>query len=708
MRINTNLPSLQAQRRLSQTSQAFSRTLERLASGKRINRAADDASGLAISEGLNTQIRSLTRASRNINDAQAILNTSDGTIGTLSDILQRMGELAIQASNGTYSDHERQLMDDEVHSLLEEYNRIVGSAEFNGKKLFGGEFNDLSLQVGSNAKDKIIFNLPNLDMTSTFTTNSQNGSGGGDNEETTVGTGVFSFGSTETVNNYSSSTPGVGDFNEDGLDDLVITYDNSSGGVSIRLNNGDGSFTSMPSLAASNDVPDSPTVMDIDKDGHLDIAFVVNDGATGQDAFYIYTGNGDGTFNFSQTINTTAFPVGPPTFGDFNEDGKLDLLTTTFSNSKVELHLGNGDGTFTFDQTLSVGTLPRAPANIVDLNNDGHLDFFTVSQGSAGVSIYLGDGAGNFAVGETFSTGSFSRSGGAIGDLNGDGYQDIVIANASSNTITVAINDGDGTFTRSNLSVGTNPNSRPVLVDINNDNNLDIIVTNLSTNNISVYLGNGSGGFTAGATISPTGASNLGSSVTATDFNGDGNIDFMVAAQSSNSLYYFEGDGTGSFTEAQSFSGLGTPASSPALIDLNGDNVLDAVVTNSSNNKLTVLLQGSETTSSGGDNSNDNSSLSVSVATQADASELIEILKNARSKLAAARAIIGANQSRLQSALGATLITTESLTEARSQILDADLASETAELLKEKISQQAAVSVLSQANVNLQIVLQLL
>src|SRR6185436_9330286 len=147
-RINTNVISLASQRALTSSSKALGRALERLASGSRINRAGDDAAGLAISEGLGSQVRGVRVAVRNANDALGFLNTAEGALSELTNITQRLRELAIQASNGTLGASDRTYLNAERGQLLSEFDRIATQTNFNGSNLLDGSFSTTDLQVG--------------------------------------------------------------------------------------------------------------------------------------------------------------------------------------------------------------------------------------------------------------------------------------------------------------------------------------------------------------------------------------------------------------------------------------------------------------------------------------------------------------------------------------------------------------------------------
>lgn len=160
-RINTNVLSLTAQRNLASSSKAFGKALERLSSGSRINRAGDDAAGLAISEGLGAQVRGIRVAIRNANDAVGFLNTAEGGLAELTNITQRLRELAIQAANGTLGGSDRTYLDAEKIQLLAEFDRIATQTNFNGSYLLDGTFTTTNLQVGIQKGQTIAFNIGN-------------------------------------------------------------------------------------------------------------------------------------------------------------------------------------------------------------------------------------------------------------------------------------------------------------------------------------------------------------------------------------------------------------------------------------------------------------------------------------------------------------------------------------------------------------------
>ena len=168
LRINTNVSSLIAQRNLSHTNRRLSANLGRLSSGERITRASDDAAGLAISENLKAEIRGLGQAKRNAGDAVSLIQTAEGGLSEVSNIVIRLRELAVQAASDTVGDTERGFTDIEFQQLKEEVNRISKGAEFNGIKLLDGTGGMLDFQIGTgnNAElDRLRYNTSANDAT---------------------------------------------------------------------------------------------------------------------------------------------------------------------------------------------------------------------------------------------------------------------------------------------------------------------------------------------------------------------------------------------------------------------------------------------------------------------------------------------------------------------------------------------------------------
>jgi len=233
--INSNIASLNAQRQLSSSQNSLDTTMERLASGKRINSAGDDAAGLAISNRMTSQIRGLDQAVRNANDGISMIQTAEGALSESTNILQRMRELSIQSANGIYSNEDRASLQAEVDQMKSELTRIAETTSFNGQKILDGSLGEIGLQVGSEANETIALN-----MGSGFDAASLGASEGG------VSSGSFTLAQTDP-STAQTGTPGslealsAGDLTINGVDvpaamtgsDTVSTSDNASSAIAV-------------------------------------------------------------------------------------------------------------------------------------------------------------------------------------------------------------------------------------------------------------------------------------------------------------------------------------------------------------------------------------------------------------------------------------------------------------------------------------------
>jgi flagellin len=159
LRITTNVAAMTAQRHLANATVRVNRSLERLSSGLRINRAADDPAGLAVSERLRAQIRALQVGERNAGDGISLLQIADGGLAEVADLLIRLNELAEQAMTGTVSNEQRGYLDNEFRALVEEIDRIAVSIDYNGRTLLDGSGGDTRIEVGSGPGSGITLDL---------------------------------------------------------------------------------------------------------------------------------------------------------------------------------------------------------------------------------------------------------------------------------------------------------------------------------------------------------------------------------------------------------------------------------------------------------------------------------------------------------------------------------------------------------------------
>jgi hypothetical protein len=280
--------------------------------------------------------------------------------------------------------------------------------------------------------------------------------------------------------------------------------------------------------------------------------------------------------------------------GDFNGDGKLDLVVTDAASgptgetpaNALFVFLGNGDGTFTAaPATPLVNSVAYAVA-VGDFNNDGKADLAVLNNTNT-VTILLGNGDGTFAaVRSESSTGDYPESITA-GDFNGDGILDLAVTNSQGSSLTILLGNGDGTFRAGASSPETGSNPMYVVAgDFNGDGKLDLAVANEGSAAATILLGNGDGTFTTGAslTLAGTSTSAPGNAIAMGDFNGDGKIDLAVESltQSGTSQTFdvnvFLGNGDGTFSAQPALAIPGdTNAYSIAATDFNGDGKTDLV-----------------------------------------------------------------------------------------------------------------------------------
>jgi hypothetical protein len=329
----------------------------------------------------------------------------------------------------------------------------------------------------------------------------------------------------------------VGDFRGHGMLDLA-TANYASDTASVLLGNGDGTF--QPHLDyGTGRVPDSVAVGDFNGDGKLDL--VVTNAFS--NTVGIMPGNGDGTFQPEVDYRTDNAPVGVAV-ADFNGDGKLDLVTSNLgfgTTSTVSVFLGNGDGTFQAHADYVTGRSPYSVAG-GDFNGDGKPDLVTANgvTPNSTVSVLRGNGDGTFQAHADYVTGE-DPVWVAVGDFNRDGKPDLVTANNISDTVSVLLGNGDGTF-QPHVDYGAGLGPRAVAVsDFNGDGKLDLATANYTSNTVGVLLGNGDGIFQAHVDyrthIWPT-------SVAVGDFNRDGAPDLVTTNGNSTASVLLNTGGT--------------------------------------------------------------------------------------------------------------------------------------------------------------------
>lgn len=603
----TNIASLRSERQLSGVTRELGAVFERLSSGLRINKASDDAGGLAIASSLDVDARVFAQGRRNLNDAVSLTNIAESALDSMSSILIRQRELATQAANGALSFKQRSALDAEFNELVDEYNRIVESVSFNNRSLFDLDDNSYNIQAGYGADGRITFSS---------------------GEEIARGVGDGTFG-TPIATGVATDAIDVNDVNGDGIDDIIT----ESG---VMIGSEDSGFTVVTTSPASDVVTYDIATGDLNGDGFIDVARIFEDSSAGWFEVGVELGNGDGTFK-AEVAYQTPF--------------QSQLLTDYYDTLVVDV---NGDGR---DEVIFSSS--GADAGYMFVNDDGSIDGFN----SFGASANLKN------ISE--------------GDFNNDGLVDFA---STGNDTHIFLQNGDGSFTESIIvTASETENHRRFVADFNEDGIDDLAIRNVG--NTDIYLGNGDGTFRLGESIS-------GIPNTAIDVNGDGSTDLVLASAVSISVFLGNGDGTFS-APITSSPGVGNSLKR-AFGDFNGDGALDIA---SGFGAVSYVLANPEFTTT---------IARQSIVSRQDALAAIPVIDRNLEKLSAERGAIGSVQSRLNVALNNLQIGEENYRAAASQIRDADLAAESARLVRSQILQQAGAAVLAQANTQPEIGLSLL
>jgi hypothetical protein len=335
-------------------------------------------------------------------------------------------------------------------------------------------------------------------------------------------------------------------------------------------------------------------LVDLNLDGNADVVTANRDS---QD-LTVLLGDGKGRFTtHSAHSDKLEMPSHLIASGDFDRDGKTDLVISYHHSYDVTVLFGDGLGGFEEKSTFSVITEERNPPHnhglaVGDLNADGDLDIITSNHQDNSVSVLLGDGPGNFATaeGSPFEVGRGPYPL-ALGDVNGDRSLDIMTPNMLGNDISVLLGDGKGKFSPANYSP-TSVERRPFYVasaDLNGDRNLDLVITYDDAAILTLLFGNGQGGFHKPSS-SPVTVEQRGWKVVPADMNQDGQVD-LVMGTFGKSVAVLLGDGKGKFQPA-----YGSPFRvdrapySVAVGDVNGDGAMDIATANAEANSVSILL----------------------------------------------------------------------------------------------------------------------
>ena len=702
--INTNISSLTAQRNLDSTQSDSLTALNRLSSGLRINSARDDAAGLAISTRLTAQVSGLGVAIRNANDGISLAQTAEGALGAMTEGLQRIRELALQSANATNNDSDRQALNAEAQQLIDELGRVSEQTNFNGRKLLDGSFSS-SVQIGTNVGETVSFGI---------------------NEVTTANLG----------GGIGAGISAIGDANGIARGDLVINGvtigPSSASDDTASTDNADAS--AIAKVATINRSTDETGVRAQVNENVVAGAAITTTAATGtitiNDVAIAVSTTGDaGTTRSSvvTAINAYADQTGVTAVDSGSTSGGVNLVaadgrnievafTTVTSASTGIAAAGTYEGGYTLiaenGEDIVIDGGDGSSAGGGDVSNAG-LERGTYGGTTSAVTstAQAGDNSGGSDAIDALAAGDLVLNGVSIGaSLATDDTASSTDRDASAISIAAAINRASET---SGVTATVNEN---VLVGgsaqtlAGSDDTDTVTINGVATASFTALSAAGSEETNRTTAIDAINAISGQTGVVATD---NGTTITLTAADGRNISVEVASEGFGD--------SIGLDASGVAGIFATGataDEVKTGTVTLESGSSFTVEA-GSANGDTGvtqvgfeqgefGGADNGQFLTEVDISTVAGAEDALAAIDNALDSVNRERANLGAIQNRLDSTISSLAINVENLTAARSRVLDADFAKESAELSRTQVLQQAGVSILAQANAQPQLVLSLL
>jgi flagellin len=717
--INTNLMALNTQRSLNRTESLMNTAMERLSSGLRINSAKDDSAGLAIATRFDAQVRGLSVAMRNAGDGISMAQTAEGALGQMTEMLQKIRQLAVQAANATNSDSDRASLNAEAKQMVAEIQRIAEQTHFNGTKLLDGSFGNKVLQIGANQGETFTFSLGKLTTdklgagqsagVSTVRTNSafQNGdlvingvaigaSLASDDTASTANASASAIAKAAAINRASSQTGVIAKVNANVVAGSSMTGANANGsitlnGVTINISTStDTVATRQAVVTAINAVKDQTGVEAID---------------SGQNSTGITLKAADGR-NIQISFSTvTAAATGLAAAGTY--EGSLTLVSTTGKPIKVEAGTNGEAGLQRVG--LVAGSYEAQVATVSNL--DGK------KVGAQGTHITATTGTGqNVALndGDLVINGVAIQAARATDDTASDVTANSSIKEASAIAIAAAIN-------RASSATGVTATADANIVEgsgttAGTAGDQAVVFINGVQTSVITLLGNAEkdrantvAAINAIAERTGVKAEDTGSAVRLIAADGR-NISIVVDKRGTASLSAAN-LGLGGIATAGNITGGGTDTFAAtaetyyATVTLHS---AKAIEVSAGINGKTALENLNFRAGTYGGAQTGQFLKDLDLSTVAGANKALEAVSNALETINSQRGELGAVQNRLESTIANLEVNRDNLIASKSRIMDADFAEETIQLAKAQILQQAGMAMLAQAKQAPQNVLSLL
>ena len=688
--INTNVTSLNTQRQLNKSQAAQSTAMERLSSGLRINSAKDDAAGSSIVNRFTAQIKGLDQAGRNANDGISLSKTAEGALGEVNNSLQRLRELAVQSSNGTNTSVDRKAIAAESKQLLEEINRVSSTANFNGSKLLDGSFNS-QFQVGANAGETIGVSIGRMDTkalgsaatAAVSTAQNANASALKDGDLFINGVGIgASLSAADTASSISKETSAIAKA-------AAINAKSAQTGVTAQVNATEVGGSAMTAAATSGSV----TINGVS----INIATTADASASRQSVVAAINAKAKETGVTAEDTGLDSGGVKLTAADGRNVDIAFNTVTAA-STGLAAASTNRGSFTLVSDKAITI-----AGSNAGDLKNSG------LRAGSYDAQVASASGV---AATTALATGTTTKI--AAGDFSINGQ---LVGASLTSSDTASFNAKDSSAISRAAAINAISGKTGVTATANATEVAGASMTAAGTSGALVINGVTTGTITTttdaaasrAAVVAEINKISARTGVVAVDTNDDAKGVQLVAADGRN-ITATQGNG-GTLTAASTGLNGGLVVEAGAATATAGENnagTFTSSITLTSASEFTVgkgtntaaVLKDSLGLGVGtyGAGRSGQSLDTIDLSTQDGASAALKAIDNALSTVDTARAEQGAVQNRFDSVLSSLSSSSANLTDARSRIQDADFASETANLSKAQVLQQAGVAMLAQAN----------